>query len=194
MLRKQATGRRYMCWRVHSQGILSFPLRISPLLAPHDFASHDLSGHHKGCPYIRKTSPNKDWESCYSTTIGVFGLNDSDSDSFASVAYITPDSPSSIIATASAMHAQLSSHPEMDAEERFRRLEQELAANQEANAKFSDALQAIMHKLNSEPERRERAFLDPEDDPTPSARATNIPNPALSIASRVRPASPSDFA
>src|SRR3979490_32366 len=81
----------------------------------------------------------------------------------------------------------------MDAEERFQRLEQELAANREANAQFSDALQAIMQKLNSEPERRERAILDPEDDPMPNARAPNIPNPTLSIASRVRPASPLDF-
>ena len=89
---------------------------------------------------------------CNSTAIGIFGLNDSDSDSFASVAYITPDSPSSIIATASAMHAPPSSHPEMDAEERFRRLEQELAANREANAEFNNALRAIMQKLNSEPE------------------------------------------
>ena len=99
------------------------------MLAPCDFALRDLGGHHKGCPYIRKTSPNKDWELCYSMAIGVFGLNDSNLDSFALVAYITPDSPSSIIATASAMHAQPSSHPEMDAEEHFRRLEQELAAN-----------------------------------------------------------------
>src|SRR3979490_3047893 len=166
---------------------------MSPLLALRDFASCDLGGHHKGCPYIRKTSPNKDRELCNSTAIGIFGLNDSDSDSFASVAYITPDSPSSIIATALAMHAQPSSHPEMDAKERLRRLEQELAANREANAEFSDALWAIMQKLNSEPERREREFLDPEDDPTPSARAPNIPNSTLSIASRVRPASPSDF-
>src|SRR3979490_3239250 len=144
---------------------------ISPLLAPRDFASRDLGRHHKGCPYIRKTSPNKDWESCYSPSIGIFGLNDSDSDSFASVTYITPDSPSSIIATASAMHAPPSSHHKMEAEERFRRLEQELAANREANAKFSDALRAIMKKLNSEPERRERAFLDPADDLMPTAHA-----------------------
>src|SRR3979490_965100 len=102
---------------------------ISPLLALCDFALRDLGGRHKGCPYIRKTSPNKDWELCYSTAIGVFGLNDSDSDSFTSVAYTTPDSPSSIIATALAMHTQPSSHPEMDAEERFQQLEQELAAN-----------------------------------------------------------------
>src|SRR3979490_2679792 len=50
-----------------------------------------------------------------------------------------------------------------------------------------------MQKLNSKPERRERVFLDPEDDPMPSTRAPNIPNPTLSIASRARPASPSDF-
>ena len=126
-------------------------------------------------------------------TIGGFSLNDSNSDSFALVTYVTPDSPSSIIATASATHAQPSLHPEMDAKERFRRLEQELAANQEANAEFSDALRAIMQKLNSEPEHQEKVFLDPEDDPTPSARAPNVPNPTFSMTSRVRPASPSDF-
>ena len=91
--------------------------------------SRDFGERHKGCPYIRKTSPNKDQESCHNTTIGGFGLNNSDSDSFASVAYITPDSPSSIIATALATHAQPSSHPEMDAKECFWRLEQELAVN-----------------------------------------------------------------
>ena len=163
------------------------------MLAFHDFTSGDFGECHKGCPYIRKTSPNKDWEPCYSMTIGSFGLSDSDSDSFTLVTYITPDSPSSIIATASATHAQPSSQPEMDAEEHFRRLEQELAANREANAEFSDALQAIMQKLNSEPEHREKVFLDPKDDPTPSARAPNVPNPTFSMTSRVRPASPSDF-
>ena len=163
------------------------------MLASRDFTSRDFGERHKGCPYIRKTSPNKDWELCHSTTIGSFGLNDSDLDSFASVTYVTPDSPSSIIATALAMHAQPSSHPEMDAEEHFRRLEQELAANREANAEFSDALRAIMQKLNSEPEHREKVFLDPEDDPTPSARAPNVPSPTFSMTSRIRPASPSDF-
>ena len=163
------------------------------MLASRDFTSRDFGEHHKGCPYIRKTSPNKDWELCHNTTIGGFGLNDSDLDSFASVAYVTPDSPSSIIATASATHAQPSLHPEMDAEERFQRLEQELAVNPEANSEFSDTLWAIMQKLNSEPEQRERVFLDPEDDPMPSAHTPNVPNPMFSMTSRVRPASPSDF-
>ena len=81
----------------------------------------------------------------------------------------------------------------MDAEEHFWRLEQELVANREANSEFSDTLRAIMQKLNSEPEQRERIFLDPKDDLMPSTHVPNVPNPTLSIASQVRPASPSDF-
>ena len=116
-------------------------------------------------------------------TIGGFGLNDSDSDSFTSVTYVTPDSPSSITTTALAMHTQLSSHPEMDTKEHFQRLEEELVANREANAKFSDALWAIMQKLNREPEQRERVLLDPKDDLMPSTRGPNVPNPMLPITS-----------
>ena len=50
-------------------------------------------------PEVETSRPLTDWELCYSTTIGSFGLNDSNSDSFTSVTYITPDSPSSITAS-----------------------------------------------------------------------------------------------
>ena len=73
--------------------------------------------HYRGCPYIRKTSLNKDWESCYSMTIGGFRLNKSDSDSLTLFAYVTPGSPSSITALDSATHTPPSFDPEMDTKE-----------------------------------------------------------------------------
>ena len=50
-------------------------------------------------------------------TKGNFGLTESDSDSTTSFAYITSDSPSSIIAIDSAMHVHPNFDPKMDAEE-----------------------------------------------------------------------------